>query len=126
MKDELHIISPTGQKVKRVQEDFVGSISVATRRDQSWFFAHCSGFTNPGVVGKFDFLPSKDFHGEGKWSVQRTVQLKGLVLDDFIAEQVRFYYFLLKYNQILNITLRFGTRARMERKSLCLLSAISL
>ncbi|KIJ56911.1 hypothetical protein M422DRAFT_149708 [Sphaerobolus stellatus SS14] len=81
VKDELYIYSLDGQKVKRLAEDFVGTIDISGRRDQSWFFATLSGFTSPGTIAHYDFKADN-------WSVYRNTKVKGLNLDEFTAEQV--------------------------------------
>lgn len=55
------------------------------RRSRSAFFTTLTGFTNPGIVTKYDF----EVKDEGKrWSTYRTTFVSGLNPDDFSAEQV--------------------------------------
>ncbi|TDL29150.1 hypothetical protein BD410DRAFT_779479 [Rickenella mellea] len=85
VKDELYLYSLEGKQLKRLASDFVGTISASGRRDQSWFFATLIGFTTPGTVARYDF---KEANEASRWSIFRTTIVKGLVPDDFIAEQV--------------------------------------
>lgn len=65
--------------------DFVGAAQVGGRRKQPWFFATLTGFTNPGIVAKYDFTVSDE---SKRWSTYRTTFLKGLKAEDFEAQQV--------------------------------------
>ncbi|KAI0699823.1 prolyl oligopeptidase [Cytidiella melzeri] len=85
VKDEIYIHSLDGQRFKRVAPDFVGAVSVGGRRTQPWFFATLTGFTNPGIVAKYDFTVDDE---EKRWSTYRTTFLKGLKADEFEANQV--------------------------------------
>jgi prolyl oligopeptidase len=66
----------------------VGTISLSTRREHSWFFATVTGFTTPGTIQKYDFKGNAD----KRWTVYRTTKVKALVLEDFVAEQVGIAY----------------------------------
>lgn len=44
-----------------------------------------TGFTNPGIVAKYDF--KEEAAGKG-WSVYRATAVKGITPDDFVAEQI--------------------------------------
>lgn len=75
--------------LNRLDEDFVGTLSVSCRPDRDFFFATFSGFTNPGIVKKYTFAqkdtprdPEKD-----TWQVFRRTHLKGINPEEFITEQ---------------------------------------
>jgi len=82
VKDELYIYSQDGKQLKRLAEDFVGTIDISGYRDQSWFFATMTGFTTPGTIARYDFK------SEPNWSLYRSTKVKGLKPEDFVAEQV--------------------------------------
>lgn len=83
--DELYLYSTDGKQLTRLAPDFVGSTEVSGRRAQSHFFAFLTGFTNPGIVARYNL----DEPGEDKrWSIYRSTIMKGLVPDEFSAEQV--------------------------------------
>lgn len=69
----------------RVAEDFVGAAHLSGKRDQSWFFASLTSFTNPGIVARYDFSEKDEAK---RWGVYRKTLVTGLNSDDFIAEQV--------------------------------------
>jgi prolyl oligopeptidase len=72
--------------VERLAADFVGRIDVAgVKREHSSFFATLSGFTTPGTIQMYDFKAP----AEPRWTVYRTTEVNGLVLEDFVTEQVR-------------------------------------
>jgi prolyl oligopeptidase len=74
-----------GKRLTRLAPDFVGATEVNGRRAQSHFFVFMTGFTNPGIVARYDFdEPSED----KRWSIYRSTLMKGLVPDEFSAEQV--------------------------------------
>jgi len=83
--DEVYIYNKDGRREKRLAEDFVGSISVYGKADESWFFISMTGFTTPGIVVKYDFTTPEE---DQRWKVYRTTKVKGLNPNDFIAEQV--------------------------------------
>ncbi|KIM30914.1 hypothetical protein M408DRAFT_272569 [Serendipita vermifera MAFF 305830] len=84
VKDELYVYSKTGEKLQRLEEDFVGSIGISGKPDHSWFFALSTGFTSPGTVHRYDFTAPK----EQRWSTYRRTKLKALNPENFVAEQV--------------------------------------
>ncbi|KAG1786339.1 uncharacterized protein HD556DRAFT_1485636 [Suillus plorans] len=70
---------------KQLAPDFVGATEVNGRRAQSHFVVFLTGFTNPGIVARYDF----DEPGEDKcWSIYRSTIMERLVPDEFSAEQV--------------------------------------
>ncbi|KAI0346955.1 hypothetical protein BDW22DRAFT_1321836 [Trametopsis cervina] len=85
VKDEIYIYSMDGKRLTRVASDFVGAASVGGRRDQPLFFATLSGFTNPGIVAKYDFTEADE---KKRWSTYRATFLKGLKPEDFETSQV--------------------------------------
>ncbi|KAI0761741.1 hypothetical protein BC629DRAFT_1443455 [Irpex lacteus] len=85
VKDEIYVYSTSGERLTRVAPDFVGAAQVGGRRKQPWFFATLTGFTNPGIVAKYDFTVSDE---SKRWSTYRTTFLKGLKAEDFEAQQV--------------------------------------
>lgn len=82
VKDELYVYSFGGKQLQRLASDFVGTIEVSTKRDQSWFYATMSGFTTPGDIYRYDSKASN------KWSLYRNTKVPGLNLQDFTSEQV--------------------------------------
>lgn len=92
VQDELYLVSSKGEIQERLDPNFVGTLSASWKRDQSFFFVTFSGFTNPGIIKRYDF-PSKGESSEGaaKWAVWRKTQLKGLDADEFTTEQVWYH-----------------------------------
>ena len=86
VKDEIYIYQlSTGKQLQRVAPEFVGAASISGRRKQSWFFTTLTGFTNPGIIAKYDFNVKEE---DKRWSIYRTTLVSGLNPDDFSAEQV--------------------------------------
>ena len=87
VKDEIYVYQlSTGTRLERVAPDFVGAVFLHGRRKHPWFFTTLTGFTNPGIVAKYDFgVEDKD----KRWSIYRSTLVSGLNPDDFSAEQVR-------------------------------------
>ncbi|KAH8829968.1 prolyl oligopeptidase [Flagelloscypha sp. PMI_526] len=81
--DEIYLYSKRGERLERVAEDFVGSAYVTSKQDQSFFFVSMSGFTMPGIIGKYDLDASN-------WAIYRSKLLKGLNPLDFESQQVWF------------------------------------
>ncbi|KAH7907477.1 prolyl oligopeptidase [Hygrophoropsis aurantiaca] len=91
VKDEIYLYSLSGTRLTRLASDFVGAADVTGRRTQPNVFITLTGFTNPGIVARYDLHGQTKFDdGEVKerWSVWRETQLKGLKADEFVAEQV--------------------------------------
>ena len=85
--DEIYVYQlSTGKQLHRVASDFVGAAHVSCRRTHSWYFASLTGFTTPGLVGRYDFSAED---ADKRWSIYRTTRVAGLNPDDFLAEQVR-------------------------------------
>lgn len=108
-----------GKRIERVAPSFVGAASVDGRRNQPWFFATLTGFTNPGIVAKYDFSEKDETK---RWSTYRTTFLKGLKAEDFEASQVSAV--LGQAFVRSNNFDRYGTRARTAPKCLCSSSSI--
>jgi prolyl oligopeptidase len=83
--DELYLYSMEGKQLTRLAPDFVGSTEVNGRRAQSHFFVFLTGFTNPGIVARYNFDEPRE---DKRWSIYRSTITKGLVPDEFSAEQV--------------------------------------
>jgi len=87
--DEIYLYSLTGEKLARIAPSFVGAAEVFGRRDRLDVFVSMTGFTNPGIIGRFD---TNNFNTtasvESAWSIYRTTDVKGLQPDEFSAEQV--------------------------------------
>jgi len=83
--DELYLYSMEGKQLTRLAPNFVGAMEVTGRRTQSNFFVLLSGFTNPGIVARYDFDEPSE---EKRWSIYRSTIMTGLVPDEFSAEQV--------------------------------------
>ncbi|KAF9004715.1 prolyl oligopeptidase [Cyathus striatus] len=86
VKDEIYIYSNMGSQLERLASDFVGAASVYGRQKQPWFFVTMTGFNTPGTVARYDFRAPE----EQRWSIYRTVKVKGLNPKDFEARQVWF------------------------------------
>ncbi|KAG6331834.1 hypothetical protein ID866_7256 [Astraeus odoratus] len=83
--DEVYIYSLEGKRLARLAADFVGAADVSGRRSQSNLFVTLTGFTNPGIIGRYNLDEPDD---EKKWSIYRTTQVEGLKAEEFSAEQV--------------------------------------
>lgn len=83
--DEIYVYSLDGERLTRLVPDFVGAAELSGRRSQSDLFVTLTGFTNPGIIGRYNLSEPDD--GK-KWSVFRTTHVKGLKADEFTAEQV--------------------------------------
>ncbi|KAH9921497.1 prolyl oligopeptidase [Epithele typhae] len=76
--DEIHLYElSTGKHLERIAL-IVGSA-------ESWWFTTLSGFTNPGIVGRYDF---KVADVAQRYSVYRQAVVPGINSDEFTAEQV--------------------------------------
>lgn len=123
VKDELYIYNMDGTRLTRVAPDFVGTVNVGGRRNQPWFFGTLTGFTNPGIIAKYDFEEPDE---EKRWSVYRTTLLKGLKAEDFDSRQVRVFMGCTVKNKCDMLISRCGTRARMARRFRCSLCATKI
>ncbi|KAH7926038.1 hypothetical protein BV22DRAFT_1128529 [Leucogyrophana mollusca] len=85
VKDEIYLYSMEGERLTRLAPDFVGAADITGRRTQPNFFVTLTGFTNPGIVARYN-LDEKNV--DDRWSIYRTTLLKGLKPDEFTAEQV--------------------------------------
>jgi len=92
VQDELYITSLSqleagGKRTPptRLASSHVGSILVSTKREQPFFFATLVGFTTAGTVARYSFSEADETK---RWSTYRTTKVKGLVPEDFNAEQV--------------------------------------
>ena len=83
--DEIYVYDMSGKQLSRVGADFVGAARVSAKREHSWFFAQLIGFTNPGIVARYDFTEKDE---AARWSVYRKTIVTGLNSDDFEAKQV--------------------------------------
>ncbi|KAI0676715.1 prolyl oligopeptidase [Trametes maxima] len=84
--DEIYLYQlSSGKQLKRLAPDFVGAASVNGRRKNPFFFATLTGFTNPGIVARYDFEAKDE---DKRWSVYRSTLVSGLDPNDFSAEQV--------------------------------------
>ena len=92
--DEVYIYNKDGRREKRLAEDFVGSIAVYGKADESWFFVLMTGFTTPGIVVKYDLTSPEE---DQRWKVYRITKVKGINPSDFIAEQVSSFVAVLPH-----------------------------
>ncbi|KAH7890841.1 prolyl oligopeptidase [Phlebopus sp. FC_14] len=83
--DEVYLYSMTGSQITRIAPTFVGTAEVYGRRSIPDFFVSLTGFTNPGIIGRYNLDESLE---DKRWSIYRATDVKGLKADDFIAEQV--------------------------------------
>ncbi|KAI0260483.1 prolyl oligopeptidase [Gloeopeniophorella convolvens] len=90
VKDELYIHDlKTGQQLKRLASDHVGSLAAYGRRKQPFFFVWLTGFDTPGVAARYDFTKPSGGKADGKWSVWRETKVSGLAGEGgFLSEQV--------------------------------------
>lgn len=78
--------SKSGERLERLAADFVGTLAISAKEDQSWFFVSGTGFTTPSTIFRYDY---KAPEGQ-RWSTYRDTKLNGLNPNDFVAEQVNF------------------------------------
>jgi prolyl oligopeptidase len=71
--------------LEQVAKDFVGTVSLSAKREESWFFATLVSFTTPGTIAKYNF---KESDKDKRWSVYRETNVKGVKAGDFKSEQV--------------------------------------
>lgn len=83
VQDELYLYSKSGERLQRLLPNFVGSIGVSAKENESWFFVTATGFTTPGTIYHYDFK-AQDQKG---LQLFRDTQVKGIKADDFIAHQ---------------------------------------
>ncbi|KAG8875819.1 hypothetical protein FRB98_007565 [Tulasnella sp. 332] len=87
--DKLYLVSSDGVIGEQLDPNFVGTLSASYKRDKSFFFVTFSGFNNPGIIKRYDFPNAGSDVTEGAtWETWRKTFLKGLVPDEFSAEQV--------------------------------------
>jgi hypothetical protein len=86
VQDELYEYTRAGERVRRLAEAHVGTISVSGKQNrQTQAFATLAGFTTPGTVVTYDLgVPEKERKVE-EW---RATVLRGLDPAEFSAEQV--------------------------------------
>ncbi|KAF9224006.1 hypothetical protein BS17DRAFT_795584 [Gyrodon lividus] len=117
--DEVYLYSMTGERITRIAPSFVGAAELYGRRSLQSFFVSMIGFTNPGIIGRFDVdnFESKSSL-DSAWSIYRTTLVKGLKAEEFDAEQVwyeskdgtRVPMFLVRHNS----TKRDGTAPAIQ------------
>lgn len=87
--DEVYLYSMTGKQITRLAPSFVGAAEVYGRRTLPAFFVSMTGFSNPGIIGRFDvdrFDSTSSL--DSAWSIYRTTRITGLKAEEFDAEQV--------------------------------------
>ncbi|GBE79106.1 hypothetical protein SCP_0203030 [Sparassis crispa] len=89
VKDEIYLYTMDGRRLYQMLPDFVGTSILTGRREHPWFFATLTGFTNPGIVLRYDFNEKEQDEAK-KWSVYRKTLVQGLNSDDFLVQQVWF------------------------------------
>ena len=115
VKDEIYIYNMEGRRLTAVAPDFVGAASIIGRRSHPSFFATLGGFTDPGIIARYDFTQPE----EKRWSIYRTTVLNGLKAENFVTDQVlsvfRGVHGLHLINMILKVwyTSKDGTRVPM-------------
>ena len=85
--------SQTVRETGRIAKDFVGKISVFSKRDGYTAFMSLTGFTTPLMIGKYVFpkiAPSSaaPARNGAEWSIWRRTPIEGIVPEEFIAEQI--------------------------------------
>ncbi|KAG8783083.1 hypothetical protein FRC15_005829 [Serendipita sp. 397] len=83
VQDELYLYTKSGEKLRRLAEEFVGSIVATAREKETWFFVTTTGFTTPGIIYRYDFNAPED----ARWTTHREVKIKGIKADDFLVHQ---------------------------------------
>ncbi|KAI4518531.1 hypothetical protein K525DRAFT_259454 [Schizophyllum commune Loenen D] len=84
VKDEVYVYTKSGERIRRLAEDFVGAAGVVGHRDESAFFVEMTGFNTPKTIARYD-LGERE---EGKrWEVIRSTVVKGINPEDFEARQ---------------------------------------
>lgn len=91
VKDELHVHTlQTGEKKGRIAANLIGDFAQVTgRRDHTEMFFKLTGFSNPGLVYRYDFAKN----GEGSKTQEgeklfRSTVVTGLKPEEFETEQV--------------------------------------
>lgn len=86
VKDELYLHDlPTGQRVKRLGADLLGSIdSFSGRREHKEFWFSMTSFTSPGTVHRYDFTAEEG----NERSIYREATVAGIKPQDFESTQV--------------------------------------
>ena len=84
VKDEVYVYSKEGKELERLAPDFIGSMYVSRRQKQTWLFVSMTGFTTPGMSGRYDFTAPE---GQ-RWSWYSKTKVSGLNPDEFEAQQV--------------------------------------
>jgi prolyl oligopeptidase len=90
VKDELYIHDlNSGQKLKRLAPDHVGTFDVYGRRKQQFFFVWLTGFDTPGVAARYDFADPSGGKEDGTWKVWRETKVGGLAGGSgFLVDQI--------------------------------------
>jgi len=87
VKDEVYIHNlKDGKRITRIADEFVGEIAIWGKREQPWFFATLTSFTNPSLIYEYRFDDA--VKEEEKWRLLRATEVKGLATDDFVSKQV--------------------------------------
>ena len=119
--DEIYVYDMTGKRLSRVGEDLVGAARVSAKREHTWFFAQLIGFTNPGIVARYDFAEKDE---AARWTVYRKTIVTGLNSDDFEAKQVCIWVYAICVGAVPQWPYRCGSRARTARRCRCSSSGI--
>lgn len=81
----MYVYSKEGKEIERLASDFIGTMYISgARQKQTWFFITMTGFTTPGLSGRYDFEAPE---GQ-RWSWYHKTEISGLNPDDFDARQV--------------------------------------
>lgn len=80
----MYVYSKEGKELERLAADFIGSMYVSRRQKQTWLFVTMTGFTTPGMSGRYDFTAPE---GQ-RWSWYSKTKVSGLNPDEFEAQQV--------------------------------------
>ncbi|KAF8495236.1 prolyl oligopeptidase [Russula emetica] len=79
VKDELYIHDlKSGEQLKRLAPNHVGTLAAYGRRNQQFFFISLSGFDTPGIVARYDFSESDGGKADGLWKIWRETKVAGL------------------------------------------------
>ena len=117
VKDEVYLYSFTGERLRRLAPDFVGTASISGRRGKSDIFVTMTSFTTPGVVARYDF---SEIEEDKRWCTYRTTLVNGLDPEDFVSEQVSAVTSeFFNICGLLTLWRRSGTRVKMGPRSQC-------
>lgn len=92
VQDEVYLVSSNGERTKRLDPEFVGTMSVSAKRERDFFFVTFSGFNNPGIIKKYEFAAENaDPSDRDTFDIWRVTHLKALAANEFETKQVWYH-----------------------------------